>query len=126
MLKGIQNFLELVNENWTTICVIAGLLLTIGKKVYSFINTSNEEKVEIAKQQIKETILKMILDAELDFDDWNESGSIKRSQVIGEIFEKYPVLQKAVDQKELIAWIDTQIDESLKTLREVVEKNKIE
>lgn len=126
MLKGIQNFLELVNENWTTIAVIIGLCLTIAKKVMEFVGHTNEERIVIAKQQIKETILKMILDAELDFNDWNKAGSIKRSQVIGMIYEKYPILSKAVNQNDLIAWIDMEINESLKTLKEVVENNKVE
>ena len=74
----------------------------------------------IAKAQIKERILKMITVAEIDFKEWNQAGSIKRSQVIGEIFEKYPVLSKSVNQQEFISWIDKEIDNSLKILREIV------
>ena len=91
-----------------------------------FVGHTNEERIMIDKQQIKETILKMILDAELDFNDWNKAGSIKRSQVISMIYEKYPILSKAVNQSDLIAWIDMEINESLKTLKEVVENNKVE
>ena len=126
MLKGIQNFLELVNENWTTIAVIIGLLIMLGKKVFDFIGKSDEEKVEIAKAQIQQAMLKMITSAELDFEQWNQAGSIKRSQVIEEIFLKYPVLSKVTNQEEIIAWIDTEINNSLKTLRKVVEDNKTE
>ena len=36
----------------------------------------------------------------------------------------YPVLSKAINQEELIAWIDSEIDNSLKTLRDVIEINK--
>lgn len=126
MLKGIQNFLELVNENWTTIAVIIGLLIMLGKKVFDFIGKSDEEKVEIAKAQIQQAMLKMITSAELDFEQWNQAGSIKRSQVIEEIFLKYPVLSKVTNQEEIIAWIDTEINNSLKTLRKVVEENKTE
>lgn len=124
MLKGIQNFLELVNENWTTIAVIIGLLIMLGKKIFDFIGKSDEEKVEIAKAQIQQAMLKMITSAELDFEQWNQAGSIKRSQVIEEIFLKYPVLSKMTNQEEIIAWIDTEINNSLKTLRKVVEDNK--
>ena len=73
-----------------------------------------------AKAQIKERILKIITDAEIDFEEWNQAGSIKRSQVIGEIFEKYPILSKSINQQEVISWIDEEIDNSLKTLRKVV------
>jgi hypothetical protein len=51
-------------------------------------------------------MLKMITTAEEDFKEWNEAGSIKRSQVIKEVYEKYPILSKAVNQEQMIAWID--------------------
>lgn len=126
MLKGIQNFLELVNENWTTIAVIIGLCFTIAKKVMEFVGHTNEERIMIAKQQIKETILKMILDAELDFDDWNKAGAIKRSQVISQIYEMYPILSKVIDQNELVKWLDMEINTSLQTLEDIIDVNKDE
>lgn len=119
-MDGIQNFLSLVNDNWTGIMVVIGLMLAIYKKAKDYFSKSNDEKIAIAKEQIKERMLKMITDAEIDFEEWNKAGSIKRSQVIGEIFEKYPVLSKSINQKELINWIDEEIDNSLKTLRKVV------
>lgn len=124
ILDGVRNFLELVNNNWTTIMVIVGLLIVIGRKVKSFFSKSNDEKIEIAKAQIKETILRMVTEAEVNYEEWNKAGSIKRSQVIEEIYEEYPVLSKVVDQTSLIEWIDETIDEALKTLREIVSNNE--
>lgn len=124
-LTGIQNFLQIINDNWTTIIVIIGLVIAIIKKAKDYFSKSDEEKIEIAKKQIQETILKMISDAEVDYEEWNKAGSIKRSQVINEIFEKYPVLSKVTDQEQIIEWIDKTIDESLKTLREIVSNNKV-
>lgn len=119
-MDGIQNFLTLINDNWTSIIVIIGLILAIYKKAKVYFSKSNDEKIAIAKAQIKERILKIITDAEIDFEEWNQAGSIKRSQVIGEIFEKYPILSKSINQQEVISWIDEEIDNSLKTLRKVV------
>ena len=124
-LTGIQNFLQIINDNWTTIIVIIGLVIAIIKKAKDYFSKSDEEKIEIAKKQIQETILKMISDAEVDYEEWNKAGSIKRSQVINEIFEKYPVLSKITDQEHIIKWIDETIDDSLKTLREIVSNNKV-
>lgn len=124
MLKGIQNFLEFINYNWTTIVVIIGLCLALYKKISNYINKSDEEKINIAKQQIKEVILKMITEAEMDYTYWNESGSIKRSQVISQIYEKYPILSKAIDQESLVDWIDEEIDNSLDVLRDIIKSNK--
>lgn len=124
MLKGLQNFLEIINNNWTTILVIAGLLVGLYQKIKSYLGKTDEEKIEIAKHQIQQTMLKMITDAETDYESWNEAGSIKRSQVIKEIYEKYPILSKAINQEDMIAWIDEEINNSLKTLRKIVKSNK--
>lgn len=120
MLDGLKNFLSFMNDNWTTIVVIISLLFALYQKIRSFISKSNEEKIASAKAQIKEIVLKLITDAEIDYEHWNKTGSIKRSQVIQKIFEEYPILAKAVDQKAVIAWIDEFIDESLKELRKVL------
>lgn len=124
VLNGIKNFLELINQNWTTIIVIIGLVIAIVKKSKDYLSKSDEEKIENAKQQIKEIILKLISDAEVDYEEWKKAGNIKRSQVIEEIFVEYPILSKAVNQEELIKWIDEIIDEALVTLREIVAENK--
>lgn len=124
MLKGIQNFLEIINNNWTTIMVIIGLLIGFITKIKSYMGKTDQQKIEIAKKQIQQTMLKMITTAEEDFKAWNEAGSIKRSQVIKEVYEKYPILSKAINQEQMIAWIDEQINNSLKTLRKIVKENE--
>ena len=121
-LTGIQNLLQFINDNWTSIIIIIGLAISIAKKINDYSKKTSEEKIEIAKQQISETILKMVTDAEEDYYQWVSAGSVKRSQVIEEIFMKYPVLSKVTNQKELISWIDMTIDNALKTMREVFEK----
>lgn len=123
ILQGIQNFLQIINDNWTTIIVIIGLILAIIQKAKTYFSKSNEEKIEIAKKQIQETVLKLVSDAEESYIEWTKAGSIKRSQVIEEIFTMYPILSKVADQDELISWIDNVIDEALKTMREIFADN---
>lgn len=123
ILDGIKNFLQLINDNWTTVLVIVGLVFAIGKKVKNYLSKSDEEKIEIAKKQIQETMLKLITEAEVDYEEWKQAGSIKRSQVIEELFLKYPILSKAINQEELVAWIDDTIDDALVTLRQIVKEN---
>ena len=123
VLYGIQNFLQFINDNWTIITVIIALLISIAKKAKDFFDKSDEEKIAIAKKQIQETMLKLITDAEIDYKEWVKAGDIKRSQVITQIFEMYPVLSKVANQEEIIVWIDEIIDESLKTMREIFENS---
>lgn len=124
ILDGVKNFLEFVNENWTTIVVIIGLIIAIAKKGIAFFSKSDEEKIAVAKKQIRETMLKLISDAEENYEEWKQAGSIKRAQVINKLFANYPILSKVTNQEDLIKWIDDVIDESLITLREIVENNK--
>ena len=123
MLDGMKNFLELINENWTLIIAVAGLLIGLFRKAKTYFGKSDEEKIEIAKKQITESILKWISDAEEDYNKLQKAGSIKRAQVIGKIFEEYPILSKVVDQDELISWIDEAIDNALDELRNIIKEN---
>lgn len=122
-MEGLQKFLQLLNDNWTSILVCIGLVIGIVKKTQDYMSKSQDEKIEIAKKQIQTTILKMISDAEVDWQEWSKAGSIKRAQVIKQIYEEYPILSKVIDQKALTEWIDEQIDSALDTLREIVKTN---
>ena len=124
ILNGIKNFLSLINDNWTTILVIIGLALALLKKIESYSKLSTDKKIEIAKKQISENILKLITQAEKDYAEWEKAGSIKRSEVISEIYKEYPILAKVVNQEELVKWIDEQIDNALPTLREIIKQNE--
>lgn len=124
ILNGIQNFLMLVNEHWTEIIVIIGLALALYKRVKGYLGKTNEEKIEIAKVQIKETVLRLVTDAEMDYNEWVKAGAVKRAQVVEEIFMMYPILAKVTNQKELVAWIDDIIDEALETMREIFAENE--
>ena len=122
-MEGLQKFLQILNDNWTSILVCIGLVIGIVKKTQDYMSKSQDEKIEIAKEQIQTTILKMISDAEVGWQEWSKAGSIKRAQVIKQIYEEYPILSKVVDQKALTEWIDEQIDSALDTLREIVKTN---
>lgn len=124
ILNGIKNFLSLINDNWTTILVIIGLFLALCKKFESYSKLSTDKKIEIAKKQISENILKLITQAETDYAEWEKAGSIKRSEVISEIYKEYPILAKVVNQEELVKWIDEQIDNALPTLRDIIKQNE--
>ena len=126
MIDGLKNFLTLINDNWTTILVIVGLIIGIYQKIKKFLKDTDEAKIEFAKQQISNVVLKMITEAEKDYQQYAKAGAIKRSQVIKQIFDDYPVLERVVDQDALIALIDTEIDNALKTLREVIKETKKE
>ena len=122
-MKGIQNFLEFIIANWTSVVVIFCIIFLIITRIKAFFSHSKEERVEIAKEQIRQAILKWVSDAEIDYLEWQKAGAIKRSQVIQKIYTEFPIISKVVDQDSLVAFIDDCIDEALKTVREVVDDN---
>lgn len=126
-MKSLQNFLEFLNENFTAILVCIGLAIMLFKKVKSYLAKSDDEKIEIALNQLRETMLKFVTESEKEYSDLAKSGSIKRAQVIDKVYQQYPILQKAVDQAELVKLLDEAIDSALPQLREVLkETNKEE
>lgn len=123
VLNGLYNLLSFIETNWGMIAAIIVLIISIYKKVISFFSKSYEEQLNIAKAQINETMLKWVTEAEKDYRLWVSAGAIKRSQVIDQIFDKYPILSKVTDQDEIIKWLDDTIDEALKTMRKIFEEN---
>lgn len=123
MLNGVKNFLQLVNDNWTTIVVIIGLGIGVYRKVKNYLALSNDAKIELAWKSISETMLSMVSDAESNYLAWKEAGAIKRAEVINRIFTEYPILELVTDREEVLNRIDDMIDDALKEMRVIFEKN---
>lgn len=123
MLESIKNYLQFIVDNWTYIFTIICLIVLIVVRIKAFVSKSKEERLQAVKAQIKQVILKWCTEAEIDYIDWTQAGSIKRSQVIQQIYADYPVLSQVIDQDGLMAWIDRTIDDALKTMRKIVEEN---
>lgn len=122
-MDSIINFLAFLNENWIYILICVGIVAGIIQKTISYFEKSTKEKIEIAKSQVKEILLKMVADAEAEYSDILDAGKIKRSKVISNIFDQFPILSKVIDQDNLISWIDSEIDNSLDTLHSIIDSN---
>ena len=123
ILNGMANFLSLIDSHWTEIVVVAGLGLVVYRKIASYLKKSDDEKIELAKSQVRQIMLKLVTEAEERYLDWEQAGAIKRSLVISQIYETYPILSRVIDQDALIQWIDDMIDDALKTMRKILEQN---
>lgn len=126
VLTGIHNFLNFINENWTMIASIIVVTIAIIKKAESFFGLPKEVQLEIAKAQISHIMLRLVTEAECDYREWIKAGSIKRAQVIDEVFAMYPILSQIANQEEIIAWIDEEINKALKEMRKIFEENASE
>lgn len=123
-MNSINALLLFINQNWASIVTCVLLIIGIASKAKNWMKKSEQEKVEIAKRQVREIILRLVTEAEIQYDEWVSAGEIKRSQVICQVLEMYPALSKAIDQEELIKFMDECIDEALVVLRDILETNE--
>ena len=120
VLNFIKDVLEAANNYWTLVVVIIGLSIALYEKIKKYLQTSKEEKIEMAKAALKENLLKYMADAEIEWSDYEKSGEIKRAQVISKIYEDYPILKEYLNQEELIKYIDSEIDKLKVTVDKVI------
>lgn len=122
LLNGIKNFLELINENWTLITLVIGLGILAYTRIKNYLSLSQEQKINVALGQIRNSALKLVTDAEEDYEKWVKAGPIKRSQVIKQIYADYPILSKVVDQEALLEKLDEIIKDALDEMRRIIEE----
>ena len=120
VLNFIKDVLEAANNYWTLVVVIIGLSIALYEKIKKYLQTSKEEKIEMAKTALKENLLKYMADAEIEWSSYEKSGEIKRAQVISKIYEDYPILKEYLNQEELIKYIDSEIDKLKVTVDKVI------
>ena len=120
VLNFIKDVLEAANNYWTLVVVIIGLSIALYEKIKKYLQTSKEEKIEMAKTALKENLLKYMADAEIEWSDYEKSGEITRAQVISKIYEDYPILKEYLNQEELIKYIDSEIDKLKVTVDKVI------
>lgn len=135
-MEGIKNFLQLINDNWTTITTTLILLFAIYTKAKNFYldwkaKTEEEKQKAIeeakqiaiinAKNALADFILILVSKAEIEWQaEEGKLGKVKRAQVIAEIYAKYPVLEEVEDKEELLEYIDKLIADALKTVRKEI------
>ena len=121
-MKSIVNFLTWINENWTFIILILSLLLGIYKKISSYLKLANEQKIQKALDMVRPVILEKMFNAELDWSSIKKSGSLKKSQVISQLYSEFPILKDIVSQGKLIEGISDIIDSELTDLNTIIQK----
>lgn len=121
-MEGVKNFLQFVNDNWTMIITIIGLGLGIYKKIKDYLSKSEQEKIDIALTQIRKSMLELVVKAEKEYG--SDTGKLKKSKVLNEIYAKYPELKNIVNQEDLEKQIDDIINENLDQMKKMLENNK--
>ena len=119
-MKGINNFLQWINDNWTSIVVCVGLVLALINKVVQYSKLSKQEKIDTALKIVKEELLKLMSEAEIEWEDYKKSGELKKSQVITEIYKEFPILKEYVDQDKLVEILTKMIDDEKENMDKII------
>lgn len=120
----IINLFKFVTDEWMSIVFVILLLIVGIKKVISFLKMDKQKKLEIILKLVKEEILSLMAEAEVNWKDYSKSGEIKKSEVISKIYERFPILSKYINQEELIEEISKMIDEEKSKMDKII--NNIE
>ena len=123
-MVSIENTLQFMENNWVNIVFILVVLYIAIKRVISFIKMSKAEKIEIVLKLVKEELLALMTEAEIDWKEFEKAGEVKRSQVIAKIYDKFPILAKYINQEELISKIDKMIEEEKVKLDKIINKEE--
>lgn len=121
-MESIKIFINFIINNWTFIITLLACLYLGYIKLKKWNALNEQEKIDVALKILREQMLAYVTKAEKEFG--SGTGSIKRSEVIKEIYKDYPILNKVVDQFSLIITLDNYINESLVELRKLLEDNQ--
>ena len=129
--KGRKNIMShdifaFLDSAWSIFLVLLGIFIFLYNKITNYMKLTKEQKVEAALKVVKAELLKLMSDAEIEWQDFNKSGEIKKSQVISEIYKKFPFLAEYISQDELIAKIGEMIEEQKAKMDEIINNVTVE
>ena len=115
-----------LDSAWSIFLVLLGIFIFLYNKITNYMKLTKEQKVEAALKVVKAELLKLMSDAEIEWQDFNKSGEIKKSQVISEIYKKFPFLAEYISQDELIEKIGEMIEEQKAKMDEIINNVTVE
>jgi len=118
MLEGIKNLLNGVIANWALITMIIGLGITVYVKAKAYFKLTNEQKIDLALSNASVIMLGLVKKAEDLYG--SKTGIIKRSEVITQVYAKFPILAQVIDQESLLIKIDIIIKDALDKMEVVL------
>ena len=111
---------DFITNYWSFFILIICLFVIVTETIEKFKGMSEEQRIEALMKLIKELIIKLMADAEINWSEITKSGKIKRAEVISEVYKQYPILSTFKDQEAIIAEIDKMIDEAVDEVEKFV------
>jgi len=124
-MNGINNFANLIQGQWTNIVVVIAIVAGLVRSIITYYTMNEEQRVQAALKVISEELMKMMVQAEIQWKDYKKSGELKRSQVIKDIYNQFPFLSRYMDQEKLVQTIYEMIDKQMDNMNELMKKNEV-
>ena len=124
-MNGINNFANLIQGQWTNIVVVIAIVAGLVRSIINYYTMNEEQRVQAALKVISEELMKMMVQAEIQWKDYKKSGELKRSQVIKDIYNQFPFLSRYMDQEKLVQTIYEMIDKQMDNMNELMKKNEV-
>ena len=121
-MTGFNNFIHLIQSQWTNIVVVIAIIATVVKTALSYSTMTEEQRVQSALKVVKEELMRLMCQAEIQWKDYKKSGDLKRSQVIKDIYNQFPFLSKYMDQDKLVKTIYEMIDKQMDNMDNLLNK----
>lgn len=122
MIDALTNFFNSSLSVTSSIIIIAAIILAAFREGKKMMSMTKEERLEELLSIVKHELLGIMSDAEVQWSEYKKSGEIKRSQVIKEIYDRFPALSEFVDQDKIIDCITDMIDDEMENMNKVLSK----
>ncbi len=121
MLKSI---LEIANAyDVAVVLIVLVLAILAGIREYKkYMNMSKEDRLKAILTIVKKEVLELMCSAEEIYSEYEKSGKLKESNVISQIYKKFPVLSEFKNQDEIIDIISGFIKDEMDSMNKIVNK----
>lgn len=116
----VNNIVNSLSNSLPTIIIVFAIIIGAVRTAIQYSKMTKEEKVNAALKVIKEELLKLMSDAEIEWEDYKKSGELKKSQVLKEIYSQFPFLATYIDQDTLVNKLYELIDNEMENMNKII------
>ena len=120
MHEIVNNVVNSLSNSLPTIIIVIAIIIGAARMVIQYSKMTKEERVNTALKVIKEELLKLMSDAEIEWEDYKKSGELKKSQVLKEIYSQFPFLATYIDQDTLVNKLYELIDNEMENMNKII------
>lgn len=120
MHEIVNNVVNSLSNSLPTIIIVLAIIIGVVRMVIQYSKMTKEERVNAALKVIKEELLKLMSDAEIEWEDYKKSGELKKSQVLKEIYSQFPFLATYIDQDTLVNKLYELIDNEMENMNKII------